>query len=152
MRKLHRINIYKILFVITLIILIIYGGSLKNSYLEMLELEIKKTNIRNSLSYYRNLYKAEEDNDTGDPGSIDLEQKAEELIEKSGSRGLELVHYSSTREEIILNLKGDFEPLFYFLNWVEENENYLEIENLKIKKEGLSLFCYLRLLKSTFSP
>jgi hypothetical protein len=152
MRKIHRRNLYKILFVITLIILILYGSSLKNSYLELLELDIKKTNLINSLSYYRRLYKAEQDNDIGNLESIDLEQKALELIEKSGSRGLDLVHYSSSREEIILNLKGDFEPLFYFLNWVEENENYLEIENLKIKKEGLNLFCYLRLLKTTSSP
>jgi hypothetical protein len=71
------------------------------------------------------------------------------LIEESGRQGLELIHYSSSREEIILNLKGNFKPLFSFLSCLEKNQNFIEIDNLKIKKEGLKLFCYLRLVRNS---
>lgn len=151
MRTIDKRNLYRILFLITLIILILLSSSLKTSYLNLLELNLKKTKLKNNLSYYRQLYTAEQKNNAENLESLelDLEEKAVELIEKSGSRGLELIHYSSSREEIILNFKGDFEPLFYFLSWLGKSQNHLEIDNLKMKKDGLNLFCYLRLVRSS---
>lgn len=151
MRTIHKSNLYRALFVLCLIILILLSSSLKTSYLKLLELDIRKTRLKNNLSYYRQLYAAEKkDASKSEMIEIDLEEKAVELIEKSGSLGLELIHYSSSKEEIILNFKGDFKPLFYFLNWLEKSQNYLEIDNLKIKKDGVNLFCYLRLVKNSF--
>lgn len=150
MRTIHKRNLYRILFLITSIILILLSSSLKTSYLNLLELDIKKTNLKNNINYHRQLYAAKhKDTDNTKLMELDLEEKAVELIEKSRSRGLELIHYSSSREEIILNFKGDFEPFFYFLSWLEKSQNYLEINNLKMKKDGLNLFCYLRLVRNS---
>jgi type II secretory pathway component PulL len=126
------------------------SSSLKNSYLKLLDLDIKKTQLKNNLNYYRQLYAAKSnDQDNSELMVLNLEEKAVELIEESGRQGLELIHYSSSREEIVLNFKGDFKPLFSFLSCLEKDQNYLEIDNLKIKKDGLDLFCYLRLVRNS---
>jgi len=126
-------------------------SSLKNNYLELLELKLKKNKLKNNLNYYQKLIKAEEEKNIShsDRENFSLEEKAVELIEKSGSQKLALIHYSCSSEEIILNLKGEFKPLFYFLNWLDKNQHHLDIANLKIKRDGLNLFCYLRLLKNS---
>lgn len=150
MKTIHKSNLYRILFIISLIILIFLSSSLKNSYLKLLDLDIKKTQLKNNLNYYRQLYAAKSnDQDNSELMVLNLEEKAVELIEESGRQGLELIHYSSSREEIVLNFKGDFKPLFSFLSCLEKDQNYLEIDNLKIKKDGLDLFCYLRLVRNS---
>lgn len=151
MKIIHKKTLYITLFIITLIILIIFSSSLKNSYLRLLELDLKKTELNNSINYYRNLVRARSENnaDHQEKDNLNLEEKTAELIAKSAGKGLELIHYSSSREEIILNLKGDFQPFFSFLSWLEDSTNYLEIDNLKLKKDGSKLFCYLRLVKDT---
>ncbi len=150
MKTIHKSNLYRILFIISLMILILLSSSLKNSYIKLLDLDIRKTQLRNNLNYYRQLYAAKSnDQDNSELMVLNLEEKAVELIEESGRQGLELIHYSSSREEIILNFKGDFKPLFSFLSCLEKDQNYLEIDNLKIKKDGLDLFCYLRLVRNS---
>lgn len=79
--------------------------------------------------------------------NIDLKANTAAILSKIKVMDLKLIDFSSSENELNLNIKSDFHSILSFIYYLESEINILKIKELKLKKSENSLFLFLKLEK-----
>ncbi|WP_076543610.1 hypothetical protein [Halanaerobium kushneri] len=78
---------------------------------------------------------------------VNLKEITTQILAELKLYHLILIDFSSTKNELNLNLTGDFNSFLKFLYYIENELKVLKIEEFKIKDNSKSLFFFLKLKK-----
>jgi len=141
--------ISKIIIVLNIFLLITLFYSIQNKSSEIKDLEQKlliKENVLEELkkSY---LHKKDELKKVDAAINLNLQQKAAQITEFADQFNLQLNRYSSSEEEIILNINGEYREIYSFINSLEEKWQNLKINRLRLSKDGQRLLLILEIIE-----
>ncbi len=142
--------ILKIVIILNILLLIIVFYSIKNKSAVINDLEqqllIKENQFQELKKSYldkRNQLKQEQDESSI---KLNLQQKAAQITKFAGQFNLKLNHYSSSEEEIILNLNGEYSEIYSFIKALEEKWQDLKISQLRLSKDKQKLLLILKIV------
>jgi len=140
-------KLIRLLLIVLLLIVFIVQTAASRNFLnkkELLQSQIKNQRLQNEKlkRKYKNQLKLRPDLRNK---AVTLKKNTAEIIEQSKKLNLVLVDLSSAQTELNLNLKGDFHSILKFIQYLELEQNQLEITEFKIKNNGTKLFFFLKL-------
>jgi len=140
-------KLIRLLLIVLLLIVFIVQTAASRNFLnkkELLQSQIKNQRLQNEKlkRKYKNQLKLRPDLRNK---AVTLKKNTAEIIEQSKKLNLVLVDLSSAQTELNLNLKGDFHSILKFIQYLELEQNQLEITEFKIKNNGNKLFFFLKL-------
>jgi len=141
--------IFKIIIVLNIFLLIILFYSIQNKSSEIKDLEQQLLIKENVLEELKKSYLRKKDDlkKTDTPISLNLQQKAAQITEFAGQFNLQLNQYSSSEEEIILNLNGEYREIYSFISSLEEKWQNLKIDRIRLSKDGQKLLLILEIVE-----
>jgi len=141
--------IFKIIIVLNIFLLIMLFYSMKNKSSEIKDLEQQLLIKENVLEELKKSYLRKKDDlkKTDTPISLNLQQKAAQITEFAGQFNLQLNQYSSSEEEIILNLNGEYREIYSFISSLEEKWQNLKIDRIRLSKDGQKLLLILEIVE-----
>lgn len=140
----------KIILLILIISILFYTVfNLDRNFKKLNELKLEAVSAENNLLKEQKIYqnKIAQNNKSLQSSSINLEDRAAQIIKKSSSFDLSLLHYNSSNNQINLNFRGDFEAIYQFLKYLETEQLGLITAQIKIEKEVLDLLFSLRIIR-----
>jgi hypothetical protein len=140
-------KLIRLLLIVLLLIVFIVQTAASRNFLnkkELLQSQIKNQRLQNEKlkRKYKNQLKLRPDLRNK---AVTLKKNTAEIIEQSKKLNLVLVDLSSAQTELNLNLKGDFHSILKFIQYLDLEQNQLEITEFKIKNNGNKLFFFLKL-------
>ena len=143
--------ILKIVIILNILLLIVIFYSIKNKSAAINDLEqqllIKENQFQELKKSYldkRNQLKQEQDESSI---KLNLQQKAAQITKFAGQFNLKLNQYSSSEEEIILNLNGEYSEIYSFIKALEEKWQDLKIYQLRLSKDKQKLLLILKIVE-----
>ena len=143
--------ILEIVIILNVLLLIVIFYSIKNKSAAINDLEqqllIKENQFQELKKSYldkRNQLKQEQDESSI---KLNLQQKAAQITKFAGQFNLKLNHYSSSEEEIILNLNGEYSEIYSFIKALEEKWQDLKIYQLRLSKDKQKLLLILKIVE-----
>lgn len=133
--------------VLLIFILVLQLGKSRDSFeiKKILQNEIEKQQKQNSLlenEYYR---AGSLDKSAAEGKISSLKRSTSQILADLAEYDLKLIDFSSTENELNLNLKGSFKSIIHFIYYLESELKSLKIEEFKIKDDSKGLFFYLKL-------
>lgn len=74
-----------------------------------------------------------------------LKESTAQILAEIKVYDLQLIDFSSGKNELNLNLQGEFKSILSFIYYLESELNFLEISEFKIKDESRELFFFIKL-------
>jgi hypothetical protein len=133
--------------VLLIFILVLQLGKSRDSFKikKILQNEIEKQQKQNSL-LENEYYRAGSLDKSAVEGKISsLKRSTSQILADLAEYDLKLIDFSSTENELNLNLKGSFKSIIHFIYYLESELKSLKIEEFKIKDDSKGLFFYLKL-------
>lgn len=138
-----------ILITILIVIMVFMIFKIKSNYSELKNKKEKLVNTRaDSLKYKNKIIKLDSDYYKKEEKANNDHKSKEEVLNRTLKlltlNNLELISYNSDREFLILNLRGSFNNILSFLEYIEKDRHILRCNKVKLKKEEKKLYIYLQ--------
>ncbi|ADO77031.1 hypothetical protein [Halanaerobium praevalens] len=143
-----KIFIY-ILIILVLLFLILQSYYLKNNFIKnkYLHAKIKKqqqNNMEFKTKYQKNIKKKNSNNNRH---AKPLAAKTASILAKVKTLNLKLIDLNRTKNEINLNISGDFHSILNLIKYLEIEMIDLKIREFKLKDNNQNLFLFLKLTR-----
>ena len=112
---------------------------------KVLEQEIEAQQKQNALLVNKYSLAGSSEKTPAQKEMINLKEAAALILTEIKVYNLELIDFSSGKNELNLNLKGEFKSILSFINYLESELKFLEIAEFKIKDDSRDLFFFVKL-------